>query len=87
MLLLQQITGEEFEAFAEFICPLTKKMFKDPVTTSCGHTYEKEALLDYIHIHGYVDPVAKVPMDPKFFPNTVMKKATETMRHAQRSLD
>ena len=33
---------------AEFICPLTMRLMKRPVTTPYGQTYEAAAILEYI---------------------------------------
>ncbi|KAK6361476.1 hypothetical protein TWF730_005200 [Orbilia blumenaviensis] len=37
---------EEMSATRNLMCPLTMALFKDPVKASCGHIFEKEALLD-----------------------------------------
>ena len=29
-------------------CPLTQKEFEDPVTNTCGHSYEKSAVENYV---------------------------------------
>lgn len=39
-------------------CPLTGKLYVDPVKTPSGHTYERAAILEYIKEHGK-DPLSK----------------------------
>lgn len=49
---------------SELKCPLTGKLFMDPVSTPYGHTYEREALLLYIATNN-ADPIAKQPLQEK----------------------
>ena len=78
----------ESEAPAEMVCPLTKQLFIDPVITSFGHSYEREALLEFVREHGSIDPVAKQPIDiTNLTPNVTLKKLMETLRQAQRSFN
>ena len=41
----------------EFICPITREIFKDPVILgTTGHTFEREAITDWLRLHN-TDPL------------------------------
>jgi serine/threonine protein kinase len=42
-------------------CPLTRKIFEDPVISDDGYTYERKAIEDYIKQHG-ISPKTKQPI-------------------------
>jgi len=48
-----------------FFCPLSKKIFKDPVVLSDGNTYER----------------SQVPEDPLIYPNRALKSIVEDYQH------
>ena len=85
---MQQIVGEEGDVPPDLVCPLSKQLFKNPVTTIHGHTYDKEALLAHVQTNGAMDPIALKPIDPLVLvPNNAVKKLVETWKRAQKSLD
>jgi len=43
-------------------CKITLDLIEDPVTTSAGHTYDKEPLLEHLEKNGYLDPVTREPI-------------------------
>ncbi|OMJ92559.1 hypothetical protein SteCoe_4696 [Stentor coeruleus] len=45
-------------------CPITLEMFKKPVITHCGNTYEAEALITHFTRMGAVDPINRSPINP-----------------------
>ena len=45
-------------------CPLSGKLFMDPVRTEYGHTYERDALLKYLRNNNNLDPKAGKPVNP-----------------------
>ncbi|OMJ95852.1 hypothetical protein SteCoe_571 [Stentor coeruleus] len=45
-------------------CPITLDLFKKPVITSCGNTYEAEALITHFTRMGTVDPINRSPINP-----------------------
>ena len=53
---------EDIDVNEDLVCPLTHKVFVDPVITPFGHTYEKEALLRYMADNNNMDPKAKKPI-------------------------
>ena len=60
MQLMERGTEAWDEDWKEFmLCPVTLDLFKDPVTTSIGHTYEREMLAKTFQIHGPMDPVTR----------------------------
>jgi len=42
-------------------CPITHKIFEDPVISDDGHTYERKAIEDHIRQHG-ISPITKEPI-------------------------
>jgi hypothetical protein len=63
-------------------------LFVDPVITSHGHSYEREALLKYVHEHGSIDPIAQKPINiEQLLPNTVVKNLMATLRQAEKSFN
>ena len=62
-------------------CPLSGKIFMDPVTTQYGHTYERDALLKYMERNNNLDPKAKLPVDPdKLVPQKAIREMAENFR-------
>ena len=60
---MQELTEDEDLDVAEsLVCPLTNKLFVDPVSTPHGFTYERDALLDYLKNNGNRDPLAHKPV-------------------------
>lgn len=58
----QALTEETADVDDELKCPLTGKLFEDPVSTPYGHTYERKALLECMKHNGNLDPKAKKPL-------------------------
>ena len=62
------------ETPAHFICPLSKKMMVEPVTTITGHNYDKSSILSYFSQFGQTDLVPSphdntIMMNKDIFPN------------------
>jgi hypothetical protein len=58
-----------------FICPLSKEIFSDPVILSDGHSYEKEAIIQWLKTHS-VSPVTGIPLQSRsMIPNNALKQA------------
>lgn len=57
----------------ELCCPLTGKLFKDPVITSEGDTYERAAIERY----GAHDPYSGVELDGRLIPNKRIRVQVE----------
>lgn len=59
-----------------FTCPLTMEVFRDPVTTPCGQTYERAALLEHLERVGAFDPVTRAKTAASDVrPNVAMRAA------------
>ena len=75
------MSGETTEANDELKCPLTGKLFVNPVSTPYGHTYERDALLIFMAANNNMDPKAKQPlMQGDLHPNVAIKKLAENVR-------
>lgn len=61
-----------------FTCRLTMEIFRDPVATPSGISYEKSALLDHLKKVGSFDPVTRQPLSPsQLVPNLGLRTATQ----------
>ena len=61
--MLQELTKDEDTGVDEsLVCPLTHKVFVDPVATQYGYTYERAALMKYMAENNNMDPQAKKPI-------------------------
>ena len=62
--------GEQWPDWA--ICPLAGEVFKDPVATPCGHTYEREVLEQWLS-HKPQDPQTRRPLSvDQLYPNRLL---------------
>ena len=72
---------------AEFVCPLTLNLFKEPVTTRYGETYEKEAIESYLRDVAEQDPFSFQPLQQcQLVPNNLVKWGVEQFRAKLHSL-
>ena len=75
------MSGGTTEANDELICPLTGKLFVNPILTPYDHTYERDALLRFMAANNNMDPKAKRPlMQGDLRPNVAIKKLAENVR-------
>ncbi|XP_065046592.1 E3 ubiquitin-protein ligase CHIP-like isoform X1 [Musa acuminata AAA Group] len=59
-------------------CKITLDIFRDPVITPSGITYERAVLLDHLQKVGKFDPVTREPLDPhQLAPNLAIKEAVQ----------
>ena len=66
---------------AQFVCPLTLSLFKEPVTTRHGETYEKEAIEEYLRNVRENDPFSFHPLQKhELYPNNGVKVGVEELR-------
>ncbi|XP_020680137.1 E3 ubiquitin-protein ligase CHIP [Dendrobium catenatum] len=57
-------------------CKITLDIFRDPVITPCGVTYERKALLDHLQKVGKFDPITREPLsNHQLIPNLAIKEA------------
>ena len=63
------------------ICPLTGKLYLDPVNTEHGRTYERKALMEYLSENNNMDPLVRKPVSvDKITPNLNLKEIIEVYR-------
>ncbi|KAH8940186.1 hypothetical protein BDL97_15G075500 [Sphagnum fallax] len=61
-----------------FCCKITMDLFRDPVITPSGVTYERSALLEHLRKVGNFDPLTRTPLTPEqVFPNLALKEAVQ----------
>ena len=62
----------------QFVCPLTLTIFKDPVITRHGETYEREEIEEYLDNVAKQDPFSFLPLEKhELFPNKSIKEGVE----------
>ncbi|CAA7396579.1 unnamed protein product [Spirodela intermedia] len=60
-------------------CKITLDIFRDPVITPCGITYERGVLLDHLQKVGRFDPITRVHLEPQqLVPNLAIKEAVQS---------
>lgn len=76
------MTEDEDDVVEEsLVCPLTHKVFDDPVSTPYGHTYERAALLQYMADNNNMDPKEKKPIQKsQIAPNRALKLLADKYR-------
>jgi hypothetical protein len=55
------------------ICPITQEIFNEPVICEDGHTYEKDAILEWFK-HNDTSPITRLVIARKFTTNYALKK-------------
>ncbi len=55
------IQNEDISSEKNLICPITHKIFQDPVLASDGHVYEREAIVKWIETNG-TSPITLQPL-------------------------
>ncbi|KAI6657670.1 hypothetical protein LOD99_413 [Oopsacas minuta] len=65
----------------QFTCPLTLGLFREPVITIYGHTYEKEAIEEYLKTVANQDPFSfKSLTKEQLFPNYAVIEGIKEFR-------
>jgi hypothetical protein len=60
-----------------FICPITHEVLKDPVVDKEGHSYEREAIIEWLNHHG-ISPMTRRPMTTSdLVPNRALQEIIE----------
>ena len=68
----------------EFICPLTLELYKNPVMTRWGHTYERDAIIEWLHTHDEC-PLTRNSMTLRdIIPNRVLREQIQTWKSKQK---
>jgi STIP1 family protein 1 len=59
-------------------CQITFEIFRDPVITPSGVTYERGILLEHLRKVGNFDPVTREPLkEQQLVPNLAIKEAVQ----------
>ncbi|XVE72691.1 hypothetical protein DITRI_Ditri11bG0059100 [Diplodiscus trichospermus] len=59
-------------------CKITLDIFRDPVITPSGVTYDRAVILDHLQKVGKFDPITREPLDQsQLIPNLVIKEAVQ----------
>ncbi len=66
------------------ICPITLKLFNDPVLAEDGYTYEREAITRWINEHGTSPRTKKYLRLNQLTPNNTIKNSVEAFRQSSR---
>lgn len=65
------------EPAAAFTCPLTMEVFRDPVMTPSGLSYERSALVEHLRKVGAFDPITREALTAsQLIPNIALRNAT-----------
>lgn len=79
--LVRNISAMCNEVPAEFRCPITMAVMKDPVVAADGHTYERSAIESWLR-QRKVSPLTNSPMTAKpLTPNLAMRSQIESLGH------
>ena len=77
---------------SSYICPLTLRIIKEPVSDECGHTFEKDAIYNWLEIHDNQDcgggfcPISRKPLcKEELYPNIGLKNRIQQWKsiHSQ----
>ena len=62
-LLHPRVAAEEADIDEDFLCPITQCLMRDPVTTSDGQTYEREAITQWFAAGNNTSPITNDPLE------------------------
>jgi len=64
-----------------FICPITREIMKDPVIDRDGNSFEREAILSWLHQGKNVSPLTRKPLrETDLTPNRALKDQIDVFR-------
>lgn len=63
----------DYSLISSFVCPITKNIMTDPVTTHYGITYERMAIEDWLKTKNYCPLTKKKLTKNKLIPNYALK--------------
>ena len=86
-IVMQELTSDEdIDVDEGLVCPLSHKVFVNPVTTQYGHTYEKADLMKYLAENNNLDPLEKKPViKERILPALTIKKWASKYRSAMQN--
>ena len=69
------------EAPAEYICPISLEVMKDPVMNKQGQSYDRQSILEWLNRGNFDCPLTRQPLKPSsFIPNHSLKMSINTWR-------
>ncbi|XP_070566354.1 scavenger receptor cysteine-rich domain-containing protein DMBT1-like isoform X2 [Ptychodera flava] len=68
----------------KLLCPITKTLMIDPVKCSDGHTYEKQAITDWLQEKGTSPVTKQVVFDVNLIPDTELEKEIQKFKKHQK---
>ena len=75
------VGDEEWEAPAEFLCPISQMIMEDPVFTADGQTYERKFIAEWLRPGRMTSPnTNQVLVSARLTPAFSLKAAIETWR-------
>ena len=57
-----QVVPQNHSEEYDLVCPITLRVFRDPVIAADGHTYERQAIVRWITAHG-TSPLTRQPLN------------------------
>jgi len=67
------------------ICPITLELFRDPVLAEDGHTYEREAITQWIQNNGR-SPLTDQPLSlQRLYPNHAIQKLIDRFENSMKT--
>ena len=72
--------GHARETEIDFLCPITKSIMEDPVVAGDGHTYEREAISQWIHTNGKSPITQERLSSDSLVPNLNLRHQIERFR-------
>ena len=59
----------------DFICVITQEVMRDPVIALDGHSYERDAIMEWFDRGRIVSPLTNVPLGSRYLtPNHTLRK-------------
>lgn len=80
-LLDKYLTVKKIDEIEGFSCTLSMEVFKEPLVTIAGFSYEKDMLSRHINTNGHVDPLSRQAFHiSTVYPNKALSKGVEWYR-------
>ncbi|CAF0888008.1 unnamed protein product [Didymodactylos carnosus] len=77
----QQSVKDNEQIMTNLICPLTERVFDDPVTAGDGQTYERAAIIEWLNLY-HCSPSTGEAMDSNLINNDQIKNVIKSLKKA-----
>ncbi|CAF1657039.1 unnamed protein product [Didymodactylos carnosus] len=74
----QQSVKDNEQIMTNLICPLTERVFDDPVTAGDGQTYERAAIIEWLNLY-HCSPSTGEAMDSNLINNDQIKNVIKSL--------